>query len=269
MLEIHPSSLPSFLDCQRRTAARVIAGTVRDAGFELRSLPVGIGAITGTASHAAVATMHRAQIKAGDPTLWPVGDAIEVGMESIAANIVNGVTWDTTSPTLNTAQKQVARQVRMYAQSVSPGVPVAAEERLTAVISKGRAVLDGTVDRREDVRIRDLKTGRVRRANGVQYGAYSLLQRTHGNTVDELIEDYLPRVPLTKPQPPVVPIRHNVAEAEQAAMAIITRMIDAVTRFEATGNPWEFLPNPMSQMCSDRFCPAHSTPFCTAHKDAI
>src|SRR3990167_1255568 len=49
---IRPSSLSSFMDCGRRAATKLFWREIHGAGFTLRSLPAGIGAATGTATHA-------------------------------------------------------------------------------------------------------------------------------------------------------------------------------------------------------------------------
>ena len=267
-VEIHPSSLTSFMDCQRRTSARILDKDIADAGYDLRQMRPAIGAVTGTATHAGIAEMHHRRMRSGDPDDWSIDTAIDCGMSEVDKFVQYGVVWDATTTDLNSAQKQVSRQLKVYAQCYGDAIPDAVEESLVAVISPD-AVLCGTVDQRVGTSIRDTKTGTRRRANGVQYGAYSLLQRAHGVEIDELIEEYLPRTSLKKPQLPVSVIKHNVAEAERAAREIIDRMLSAIMRFKTTANPWEFLPNPMSQMCTERYCPAHGTAFCTVYKESI
>jgi hypothetical protein len=160
----------------------------------------------------------------------------------------------------------VVRQVALYRRQVAPRiVPVTVEERLEAEVTPG-VVLSGQVDTTVEGGVRDLKTGVRRRANGFQYGAYALLQRSHGRRVETIIEDFLPRVRIGAEQPPAQEHAYDVAEAERATTAIIRRMADDHARFVETGDPYAFLPNPNSVLCSDRWCPAWGTGFCRAHR---
>ena len=62
---IRPSSLPSWPDCQRRTAARTAGALVKEMGYGLRQLPQRAGPAVGTATHAAVAHTMQAKIDTG------------------------------------------------------------------------------------------------------------------------------------------------------------------------------------------------------------
>lgn len=273
LIRIRASSLSLYPDCLRRTAARLFRYFVKLAGFELRHLPNGIGAATGTGTHAGATYSLKQKIDTGE-----IGNQTEAehrALDSLKEQAAEGISWDQTSPDLNTAEKQVVRQVRAYRTHVAPTTePIAVEEELRAKFGD-RFEIVGHSDCREERRIRDLKTGIQRRANGFQYGCYSLLARGNGFEIDELIEDYIPRNRITKPQGTPEKYPYDIQEAEKAAFAIIQRMADDLLLFQEgdpsrdieAGDPWAFLANPQSMLCSQKYCPAFGTDFCKSHKE--
>lgn len=262
---IRASSLTGYPDCMRRTAARLFAPEIRAMGYRLRSLPNGIGAATGTACHAAAAFTLRAKLETGG--LGRPADASAMAIAALDEEVAGGVQYDDCSPNLNTAQQQVLRQTAVYrTQVASKIVPLMVETRLEAKI--GSATVTGQVDAYVADGLRDLKTGRHRRINGFQYGLYSLLHEAHRHPVQSIVEDFVPRAPLRKPQPPAEQHAYDVAESERAAMAIVRRMTADLRSFRLTADPWSFIANPLSMLCSDKYCPAWGTDFCTVHKDA-
>lgn len=258
---IRASSLPGYADCARRWAARAMPRQLADAGFTVRELPPGIGAATGTATHAGAAMYIRE------------GDAPGIddhSIETLHTAIVDGVTYDATSPNLGDAEKQVLRQVAAYRQHASARFlldTAGCYVEGSLKTSTGSGVeITGHPDLFYSDTLRDTKTGRVSRANGAQYGGYSLLLRAAGKRCARIIEDYIKRAPMRHPQPPAVMIEYDVAVAERSARAIIKRIISDVEAFDADGEPDVFLANPQSMMCGDKYCPAHGTRFCREWK---
>lgn len=264
-ISIRASSLSSYPDCLRRTAARLFKEEIQEAGYVLKTTRTGIGAATGTGTHSGAGFILQAKIDTGEP--GQIDDAVEVALESLRFEVEPGITWDQTSPNLNTAEKQVIRQLKSYKDHIVPLVdPISVEEALEAELEAGSNIwITGHTDTKENFRVRDLKTGVLRRANGPQYGGYSLLYRSTGMEIRELIEDFIPRVSLKKEQPLPISYSYNVEEAERAAYSTIMHMIKALEAFRVSQDPWEWLANPMSMMCSDKFCPAWGTDFCKAH----
>lgn len=231
----------------------------------MRDLKSTVGAAVGTATHSGVSWILGEKVDTG--TLGNETEADHRALTSLDEALAKGCQWDDTTNNLNTAQKQVLRQVATFRISTAPHLrPVAIEQRLTSRFSE-RLTVSGQADICEGDAVNDLKTGVQRRANAPQYGTYSLLRRAHGHTVNRLTEVYVPRARITKPQPE--PQLHHipVEAAEQAAYGILRRIEFDVTAFEKTGEPWSFLANPTSMLCSDRYCPAHGTAFCRVHKE--
>jgi hypothetical protein len=243
----------------------MFAGEIAAAGFTLRRRPTHIGAACGTGAHAGAAFTLETKRTTGD--IGKEADAEQCALAALADEFAADVAYDEATPTRNEAEGTVLRQVRQYRRQVAPTIsPVAVEERLAADFAPD-VVLSGQVDARTDGGLIDLKTGRQRRVNAAQYGAYSLLHRSHDIPVARLTEIYLPRVPREQVQPAATLHEYPVAEAERAASAIIGRAVEDLRTFRRTGDPWSFIANPHSVLCSPRFCSAHScgaNSFCNA-----
>lgn len=261
---LRASSLTEFPDCERRFAARHLGDLVGAAGFQLRRLPQQIGAKVGTAVHAGAAHTLRYKMQHGESA--PVEQAVEQGIESLRAEVASGTVWDDASPTMNIAEHQTKRMVESFSTFVAPTIqPVAVEQELVARFS-ARIRLIGHLDIAEDQGIDDNKTGARQRPNHPQYGAYSLLRRSNNGEVSRFREHYIPRVSIKQNQPQPTTTVYPVETCEQSAHAVLGRVEETIIKFEKTGDPWEYLPNPASMLCGDRFCPAFNTAFCRAHK---
>ncbi len=266
-LTVRCSSLTEVPDCERRFAARHLRDLVLAAGFSLREVPGQIGAKVGTGTHSGVAHMLVHKIRTGD--LGKRQDAEDAGIESLRTELAEGAVWDEATPDMSTAERQVQRMVAVYHVVVSPMIkPVAVELKLEARVTPTLR-LKGTLDLAEDDTIHDTKTGVYQRPNHPQYGGYSLLRRAHKHTVTRVVEDYVPRGRIDRPQKPPVSTEYPVATSEQFARAVLNRIDTAVQGFTKDGSPWNFIPNAASMLCSDRFCPAWGTTFCRAHKGGI
>lgn len=264
-ITVRASSTPQYPDCSRRWAARHVQALTSAAGFNVRELPSTVGACVGTATHSGVGYILGEKVDTG--TLGNATESDQRALQSLDEAVGRGCMWDDTTSNMNTAQKQVLRQVATFRLHTAHLLkPVAIEQRLTAKMSD-RMTVSGQADICEDDSIHDLKTGVMRRANAAQYGTYSLLRRSFGHEVNRLVEVYVPRARVTKPQPD--PELHfiPVEAAEQAAEGILRRIERDVTEFEKNGEPWAFLANPTSMLCSDKYCPAHGTTFCRVHKE--
>ena len=47
-------------------------------------------------------------------------------------------------------------------------------------------------------------------------------------------------------------------------MATVRKIVQDVKLFRETQDPWSFVANPNSFLCSDKFCPAFGSKFCGA-----
>lgn len=262
--EIRASMLSSYMDCNRRAASKSFTDEVLDAGYVLTQLPPSAGAALGTANHAAGEYALQHKIETG--TLASFQDSLDFGAEKFGDEIKAGVIWDETTPHKDTALRQMERQLRAYWPIMEQITPIALELNLKADIGDG-FVLSGHIDiMTEDKQLRDEKYGAMNRPYQPQMGGYSLLARSNGYDVNGLIIDWTPRVGRNKPQPLSTSIKYDVYECESAAHGLVERIKTDIIRFrEDPDGLWRAFPaNPMSMMCTDRYCPAYGTNFCEA-----
>jgi hypothetical protein len=270
---IRASALSGYPDCPRRTAARLFRDEIEDAGFRLRRTPRGIGAAIGTAVHEAARTIL------GDVARGRRLPAASVAQECAAAALGDElgrgeVIFDIMTRSRREAFGQVTRMTGAFHRVIAPQVrPILVEERLEAEIAPG-VTLSGRPDTvaREPGAIRDLKSGSRASpgSHAPQVGAYSLLARTHGLEIEDAAIDYVQRVTPSRPQPDPVSKTIPIAAAETAATNIIRHIEGDLRTFREgdparrilPGDPWSFLANPSSILCSPKYCPAFGTSFC-------
>jgi hypothetical protein len=263
VLVIRPSSLNTWDDCQARTFAKSYPHLMIAKGYELREIPRHIGAVVGTSVHAAAEHMQRARLTTGER--GKLDDAVEFAITRMREEMDLGeVAWDYDTPRVNEAQTQIQRMAYAYKRDVADEISVVAlEERLVANFSEN-VVISGQMDVVSILpgRLRDIKTGKRRSYCLPQLGSYSSLGRAHGHSIDDIVEDYVKRVPVAKEQPPVETIPLDRIIAEAVARRTILSMDAAVRKFQETGDRHAFTRNPNSGLCSDRFCPLWGTKGC-------
>lgn len=271
---IRASALSGYADCPRRSAARMFRQEIEAAGFQLGRTIRGIGAAIGTAVHkgAEVALGE----KAYSGRLPPVTVTEDATISELHGQIANEIEFEGprgTTRTKTEAEVQSRGMIRAYHRAVAPTIqPIQVETRLEAEVAPG-VVLSGQSDvvAYEPGTIRDLKTGaRPPRAFAAQVGAYSLLSRSHEMDIEHVSVDFIQRVSAGRPQPEPVSQRLAIARAETAAAAVLGHVIRDLDTFRhgdaerqiMPGDPWAFLANPASSLCSPRWCPAFGSEFC-------
>lgn len=262
MRYIRASMLPSYNDCARRTAAKQYRKDVEAHGFELRKLPPSIGAAVGTAVHKVVESILRGKMETGTPGTLDAG--MEKGLASFREEIAPGAEWDATTPNSMAAEEQIKRLASAYLPRVPSVTPEAVE--LSLEVDSGGWAVTGHIDLlTAEGRVEDLKTGSIRRPYQAQLGAYSLLARSNGYEVKELGTLFIPRVRPKVPQPMPEWQAYPRGVSEAAAFSTIENIKRDMTAFLADGDPYHLPANPMSLVCSPRYCPAFGTSFCRLH----
>jgi len=261
---IRASSLSSYADCARRESAKTFKSYIEDAGYKLNSSVGNVGAAIGTGVHGCMNYTLTQKMETGE--IGNDNAANDCAIEALRAEAHKGIHYDNVTRDLNQAEKQVLRKSSMFRRVVAPDIsPVAVEVRLNAKVSD-MFELSGQVDYREDGVVGDLKTGKSRRFGAPQYGAYSLLNRSHGIPVEKIREHYMPTIPLDKPEGEPQTVWYNAAKAEQHAMAVMSYMRLDFESFLKNGDRFAFRSNASSMMCDAKYCPAHGTNFCREHK---
>lgn len=264
MKSIRCSSLPAWGDCARRTAARSYADDLKAHGFELIHQLPSVGAAVGTAVHKAASHFLEARRdKLREPTQNECSAEAEA---SLVKSLAPGAIWDATTPNMLTAAKQIDRMIASFWPLWIELDPQIVEQKLEATIAPGW-IMSGHPDFiGADGCLKDFKTGVPERNHIVQLGGYALLSEANGVELETATVDFVKRVRLKTPQPPPVVTPYDLNEAKLFAWRAIQEIIADVTRFEASGNPHEFNANPMSLMCSEKYCPVRETSFCKIQK---
>jgi hypothetical protein len=236
---------------------------IKRAGFDLRQTTSGAGAACGTAVHSSAEYVLGVKISTGE--LGKLSDGIDAAMASFDTEIADGVEWDATTGSRNAAQKQIKSMAGAYYHGPAQIIrPLEIERQMAADLGDGW-MFTGRADVL-DVRgvVRDTKTGVVKRPHFAQFGGYSLLCRSEGifPEVKGAVVDFVKRCKVGAPQAPAEEIIYPVDMCEVEAWNLIQRIKADVGRFMSSGDPREFLANPMSMMCSDRYCRAWGTKFC-------
>lgn len=270
---IRCSTLTSYGDCPRRAAVSVVKTMILDAGYDLRRSMHSIGAGVGTSVHEGAAYILTAKLntgKSGDRT-----EAEQFALQILSQIVEDGVGWDTTTKNANVAEKQVVRMTRQYHTKIAPDVvPESVEERLEADAGDG-FILTGQSDllaRDVNRSLNDLKTGAVSRTHAPQLGGYTMLNASHGRQIDSAKTVFLKRVKPDREQPPPEIKHYELDEIVPVARHRIDRIKREVMEFERRLNDghadprWAFDVNPMSMMCTEKYCPAWGTKWCDEWK---
>ena len=269
---IRASALPWWPDCPRRSAAQLFWRELAGAGFRLHLLPRGIGAVVGQAVHKAAEVMLKEKAQTG--ILPPSTVISDCAAEAVTQGVRDGVVFDQVTTNPLEGEAQALGMARAYYRTIAPEVePILVEERLEAEVAPG-VVLSGQPDvvAREPNRIRDVKTS-ARPGGGShapQIGAYSLLARSNDLEIEDAAIDSIRRVAIGKVQPDPVSKPVRLIQAETAATNIIRHIDSDLQTFRhgdaerriMPGDPWAFVANPQSNLCSPKYCPAFGTEFC-------
>ena len=261
MIKIRCSMLSSYQDCPRRSAAKQWRSMISDAGYTLRELPPKIGASVGTGYHAAAKLAMQTKKETG--TAAPENDAIESGVVEFRNITRDGVVWDATTNNSNIAEKQLQILVRAFYNESEPKIQPVNVEIFRKAESKGGFLLTGSSDSESTDTMDDWKSGVKSRSCSAQLGGYLILRLSNGgNPVNVLRQHYNPRVSLKKPHPGITVYDYDPKQGVSEAFAAINRIKYDVEQFIKTGSPQSFPANPMSMLCSDKWCPAWGTGWC-------
>lgn len=263
MKTIRCSSLPSFEDCSRRTVARGYADILAAHKFQRNANLPSIGAAIGTAVHSAAG--HFLIARLNGETEPSQAACVEIAEAKLITQVRPGAIWDATSGNIKIATAQVVKMIAAYWPELIKKKPLIVESELRAMIAPGW-VLSGHVDCfEENGELDDLKTGVPSRNHVTQLGGYALNLEANGHKLRSATVTFIKRVAYTKPQPAPVKTQYSLGESKLSAWSTIQEIVKSVDSFEATGNPYDIRANPMSLMCSEKYCPVYRTPFCKLH----
>lgn len=268
---IRTSGLPNYPACPRRWATGVIGDEIKAAGFVLRDGERGIAPAIGSSVHKAAELTLREKAESGK--LPPITVATDIAVQAVKEEIRQGISYDSLY-TLNAsdAERQVSGMAGAYHGHIAPKIePLMIETRLEAEISwsSQKLILSGQMDivAREPKKLRDLKTGLRYGNHNAQVGGYELLLRSHA--IDDIYEasiDFIKRVSVKKPQPRPEEKPVPLTIAGQAATNILQHIDQDLSVWRSgdarrgllPGDPAAFVANPSCNLCSAKYCRAHS-----------
>lgn len=273
MINLRASMLPSFPDCPRRSAAKQWPDMIVSAGYELRQLERPIGTAVGDGGHEIA---RLSCIAKRDGIALSEYDAIDAGIEKFRDSAATGAIYDETTSSRNDAEKQVQRVGTDFIHTVLPQVApniIECKDRENALVQRAALIgNDVMITMHPDLEtvdntIEDWKFGKLFPYCIPQLGGYSLGKQSNGSAKpDKLRMWHLPRVSLKKTYPGAQVYKYDVALCEKAAFAAILLIVSQVRKFQQSNNAWAFPANPMSMLCSDKYCPAWGTNFCEVGK---
>ena len=272
-IEIRSSGLPNAQDCWRKWAAQLatdptthFAPVMQGHGFNLSRRGTGNnpGNVIGSACHEAFGFYFQAKIDGrnfqGAEDIALMRFRKDLGAETdIEAFFTDKVTKDA-----SVAETQISRMIQAYlprAESVQPK-RIEFSLKCQPDLLKNYLVT-GHPDRYEmNESVVDMKFGSHCGAYEAQLGAYSLMMRSSGMPTTRLFVDWLPRCTIKKEQKPLEIIEYSKFTAENAASHLIEEALERLEKFKESGDPWSFMANPNSNLCSRKWCNAWGTPFC-------
>lgn len=267
---IRASSLSGWFNCARMSAAKSHKRILVSKGFTDLNYSKGsknVGNVSGTAGHAGFTAALERVIDGND---FDPNTVYTAASENLKAN-VNDMEWDATTPEshgLSGADFQLRRMLDAYMPIAATLKPARVEMELVMPLDTDFE-FKGELDILEtDGTVRDMKFGKNSYPYEAQLGGYSMLLKKHGYEPTRLLVDHTKRTARSKPQPPTVVTEIDMNTAETAADRTAYAIMEQITAFKETGDPWSFPANPSTFLCSKTWCPAHSTSFCDLGRPA-
>lgn len=257
---IRSSMLSTYQDCPRRAAAKHWKKYLSGLGYEIKQLPITIGGAVGDGVHAAAKYMMEGKISG---RVEKISDIIEVGMIKLSNKTAEEVRFDSVTGSINEAQKQCSSLINIFIDQAAPNLnPLALEVFRKATVMEG-VEFGGSCDI-ETVggSIHDEKYGSKYRPAQAQLGGYSILKKSEtGESAKVISQLHIPRVKLGA-ETGLKVTTYDVSICERMAYAMIMHIVRDMKNFIKSQNPWCFPANPLSMLCSEKYCPAWKTPWC-------
>lgn len=257
--------LPSYPDCPRRSAAKYWPHILREFGFDdIRQLEPGIGAAVGTGAHAAARVLMEA--KRDQVAIEKVDQVVEIAIETFRNETAQGVIFDEITPAKNDGEAQIRDLFQSFRFEVAPAIDPEFVETRRKAQRGDELLLTGQADvETRTNEIADWKFGSRFPIAQAQLGGYSVLRRSAGAPRAALLATWhLPRTKRGRSYPGAKVRRYSVDYCEKTAFATMARIQKDFANFMTAKDPFCFPANPMSVLCSDKFCPAWGTSFCQA-----
>ena len=268
-IELRASSLPGYTDCPRRAAARMFKPELAALGHDIAPARSSVSASIGTALHSMMADLLRRKQAYGSLTPDDITIAVDGVRPAFESELASEVIWDQTTPHLQTAFKQLRAMAGAFLPIARHVEPLFIEQAFTKLVNPvgGDAtpvLLTGHLDVM-DVRneIHDHKTGVKFPSCHAQLGAYAMLAEYNGHEVSNVRVNFVQRLGVTKlDQAEAQTVRLPLEPCMSAAWSTIKQFQLHYLDWVNSREPEAFPANPVSMMCTPKYCPAYGTSFC-------
>jgi hypothetical protein len=268
MINIRASMLSSYSDCPRRAAAGQFKEVIEGFGYNIKKLPSRVGATLGTSVHAGTKFTIDKKISTGLIAI-NTSDAIDISINKYDELSNDGVEYDTVTPGKNDAQKQIIQLVNSFHSEIAPNInPLSTETFRKNIVTEDITISGSSDIETKDNSIDDIKSGAVMRPCQVQLGLYSILKGSEkGNVFAKATRQiWLPRTALKKSYPGAQVFSYDINLCHKFAYTMVFNIARDIKNFIKSQNPWCFPVNPMSVLCSEKWCPCYKTNFCEVYK---
>lgn len=258
-MEIRASILPSYADCSKRAFANLYIKTLKEFGYVLNSPSLYVGSAIGTATHKGFSS-DLIGIRDGD--LKSKDDVLNIGIDKYRQLSVDGIGFDSVTNNSNLAENQIQQILKMYLLKMHSKMRPEYVEHEFKVKYKGH-IITGHPDLIDlGSVIVDFKTGFKRNPYQSQTGIYGKLYEARAKKPCKgMTIVHIPRrKDMTNPKINIY--NYNVEISKSIALRTIDRIISDYEIFIETECPNHIPENPMSFLCSRKYCLAHGTDFC-------
>jgi hypothetical protein len=263
---IRASALPSWNDCPRRESASLFSDLIGelDTAYRLPSIRNNIGAAVGTGAHKGAA--HGMKMKRDGNAAVTQSEIEEVGILEFRTEIAKDqVFYDDVTPNVNRAESQIRELTRVWYHEFFPDIdPVYVEHPIQFQLDE-MFELTGQPDIIDSSpTISDYKFGSVSRKYQAQLGAYAFLALRTGILPMKPATLNTIWIPRSKPGKSIEPcvFSYPASFCLHAASDVARTIAGQVSAFIKNGKPESFPANPMSMLCSNKYCRAWGSPWC-------
>ncbi len=253
-----------YLDCARKAAAQQWRKKIEKNGITLAEKKPSVGSVIGTDFHRKAAALAIGKREQG-----VIPSIEDLDFSEFREEFAKGVVLDPTTNNRFSAEIQIEAMVREVANHFLPRVEPVLVEYPLMVDAGDNWIVSTTVDLvTADGTDYEHKTSSKDGWYAAQMGVQAIILESHGFEVDRLIANQFKRAPAGKPQPAMIQIEYDLKSSKALAYELIDRMKSDYARFDATGRPDSFLPNPNSFNCSQKYCPAFNSGWCAYGKQS-
>lgn len=237
-----------------------------------------VGSAIGTTLHATMAQLFRTKLSVGEVFPYHVDEALDQVWDKFLEEeqkSEEGLIWDQTTKDAITAKEQLNWMAQAFLPIVDRTDPQYIEEEFQWLISPlGEQAIPVMLVGHVDIidsrgEIHDHKTGKDFPSPHAQLGAYAILARFHEKQVTNVRVNYVPRLGPTKVTE--IPsrmrsVRLSLEDCVQSAWNTIKEFQRHYMQWLETNDPYSFPANPVSMMCTEKYCPAWGSSFCRLGK---